>query len=108
MPKPRPVTIRGVTYASTNEAAAALGVSYSAVTEAKRRGKLDHVGLGSSTLSKPVRIGNISFPSRKAASDALGAGKAYVSEVFNNPTEKRMRGFAQRLARYAKENGIET
>lgn len=108
MPTPQPITIRGVTYSSAREAASALGVSYSAVVEGRRRGRLDSVGLRHSTVSKPVTVGNIRFPSRKAASRALGAGKCYVTECLNNPTEKRMRGFAQRLAKYAKENGIET
>lgn len=45
MPYTCPVTIRGTAYASVSQAAAALGVTISAVSHAARRGTLDNVGL---------------------------------------------------------------
>ena len=43
--KPDPVTIRGRRYHSAGAAARALGVTYQAIVQAKKRGRLDFVGL---------------------------------------------------------------
>ena len=42
----RPVTIRGVTYRSRTEAAKALGVAVSTISNALKRGTVENVGLG--------------------------------------------------------------
>lgn len=45
----KPITIRGVEYASQKEAAAALGLSKQAVSNVIKNGRLDTVGLGRAT-----------------------------------------------------------
>lgn len=80
MPKSKPVTIRGVTYPSQKAAAEALGVDRSAVTLAKRHGRLKYVGTGTGSTRKiSCRIGEYDFPSLVAAARALGVHEMYIS-----------------------------
>ena len=72
-----PVTIRGVTYPSTTEAAQALDVTRTTVKLAMLRGRLDSVGLRGST-PMPVRIRGKVYKSAKAAAKALKVSKANV------------------------------
>lgn len=71
-----PVTIRGVTYGSIAEAAAALKVCPSAVSQANARGRLDSVAnplankRGHSGI--PVTVDGTHYPSKLAACEALG------------------------------------
>jgi hypothetical protein len=88
------VKIRGVTYDSAQQAAQALGVSVSTIYNAQARGPaaLERVGLGKGRPvgasarggkpSKAFTLGPYSFPSRRAASRALGMSDNYVSDVL--------------------------
>jgi len=112
-----PVVIRGVTYSSLREAARALGVSPQAVSTALMRGTADNVGLrkeGQPLLIPPRRatriegrvgipfsLGGFSWPSRQAASVALGWGTTYLGQLLNRGREKDLRVIAAAVARYA-------
>lgn len=76
----RIVTIRGVRYGSCAEAAAALGVTRSAVSHAIRRGTLD--GLGVPGFGRSVRVRGVVYPTQKAAADALGVTPATVYQAI--------------------------
>lgn len=52
----QPITIRGVTYPNQRAAAVALSVAQSTVNSAKRRGRLDTVGVGSNNGNAPKPI----------------------------------------------------
>lgn len=79
------VTVRGVTYPSQKAAAEALGVSRTTIGLARKHGTLDNVGRG--PLQKgcePVRLykialGGVTYPSHKAAAEALGVPQTYIS-----------------------------
>lgn len=81
-PVPTPVRIRGVTYPDAKSAAAAVGVSLNAIYNALSEGRIDRVGLSpryNGARDMPIAIGPLWFPSRIAASRALGFGDNYVS-----------------------------
>lgn len=106
-PKPRPVTIRGVTYASAREAAEALGVRRTTIDAARSRGRLDMVGTGHGTgRKKPFSLGGVSFSNQSEASRALGHNRNYVSLVMRSGSETRMRKLVRKVMQYARENGI--
>jgi hypothetical protein len=79
------VTIRGVTYPSQIAAADALGVTRQTITGAVKRGTLDFVGLGppkpgcKPAYVHPTTVGGVTYPSRKAAAEALGVTQVYIS-----------------------------
>ena len=70
----KPVTIRGITYASKGEASRALGVSLTCITSAERRGTLDACGLMVAHNRKPVIVNDIWYPSMLDARVATGMG----------------------------------
>lgn len=84
------VTIRGTTYQSVPEAAAALGVAPATIYSAVTRGRTDSIGLGKGNRTprrggrppKPVKIGSVLFPSMAEASRALGFERRYVQRVM--------------------------
>lgn len=51
----KPITIRGTTYPSQQAAAEALGVSFHAVHIAKKRGRLDFLGIGRGGLQSALQ-----------------------------------------------------
>lgn len=66
-----PVRIRGITYASVKEAAAALGCSASAVYGGISRGNIDAIGLGCRTRMLPLTIDGVRYACVRAAAVAL-------------------------------------
>ena len=86
------VTIRGVTYADSVEAAEAMGVSRQRVTEAARTGRLDCVGLGRNhgTNRGPrkivmcVSVRGVIYPSVKAVADEFKISTAMVYRAVAN------------------------
>ena len=97
----KPVTIRGVTYPSQRLAAEALGVSTQTITNAVQRGRLGTVGLGplqkecEGVYQREVTLGGVTYPSHKAAAEALGVSQTHISsylkvlraiENINRPT----------------------
>lgn len=73
MSKPTPLTIRGVEYPSLAAAAKAFGISVAAICIARRRGRLETVGLDpKKTAATPVTIRGVTYPSQYAAAKALG------------------------------------
>lgn len=64
--------IRGVVYATAQEAAAVLGVQDQTVMIAARTGRLDGVGLAPPSRPPEVVIRGVGYPSPRAAAEALG------------------------------------
>lgn len=85
---PKPITIRGVTYQSQTAAAEALGLSKQAITDAIKRGKPDSAGTGphkrggGPAYFKPLTLGGVHYPSRKAAAKALGVEPTQISNYL--------------------------
>ena len=85
---PKPVTIRGVTYRSQTAAAEALGLSKQAITDAIKRGNPDSAGTGPRNKGKgpaylkPLTLGGVDYPSRKAAAEALGVESTQISNYL--------------------------
>jgi predicted DNA-binding protein (UPF0251 family) len=80
-----PVEIRGVAYESIGEAARALGVSQQAVSSARKRGRLQFVGLGlrgNPSATKPITIQGVDYPSRTNAAEILGVSKSAISHAI--------------------------
>jgi len=79
------VTIRGVTYPSRKAAAEALGVAGQTITNAAKSGTLDRVGRGplkpgcDPVYTLPTTVGGVTYPSRKAAAEALGVTQNHIS-----------------------------
>lgn len=70
----KPVTIRGVTYSCSVEAAAALGVTPGYIRTAARRGTLENVGIPynqSAPNSIPVTVDGVTYASKAEAARAL-------------------------------------
>ena len=85
---PKPVTIRKVTYRSQSAAAEALGLSKQAITDAIKRGNPDSAGTGphkrggGPAYLKPLTLGGVHYPSRKAAAEALGVESSQISNYL--------------------------
>ena len=85
---PKPVTIRGVTYRSHTAAAEALGVPKQTITTAVKRGNPDGAGTrprrkgGGPAYLKPLTLGGVNYPSRKAAAEALGVESTQISNYL--------------------------
>ena len=78
----RPVTIRGVTYASMGEASRALDVSHTCVSSAVKRGTLDFVGLRKANNNcKPVIVNGVWYPSVLRASVETGIGIKKIRKI---------------------------
>ena len=83
-----PVMIRGVLYPSQKEAAAALGVSPSAISQRlKRKDTAETVGLGVSAgmygntnRAVPITILGCEFPSRTIAAEELGITRSQLTK----------------------------
>jgi hypothetical protein len=83
-----PVMIRGVLYQSHKEAAAALGISPSAISQRlKKTGSTDTVGLGVSAgmygntnRAIPITILGCEFPSRTIAAEELGITRSQLTK----------------------------
>lgn len=81
MSKRKPLVIRGVEYPSLSAAAADLGVSIPAVCNARKRGRLDTVGLDPvDTRPMPITIRGVEYPSQYAAAKAL---RVTTSTIWN-------------------------
>mgnify|MGYP007100042869 CR=1 FL=1 len=77
--KAEPLTIRGITYQSQNAAAKAFGISGAAVSIAKKKGRLDTVGLDpKKTEAYPVVIRGVEYPSQYAAAKALNVSPTTI------------------------------
>lgn len=82
-----PVVIRGEHYLSQREAAAALGITQSAISQMlTKRGDLARAGLGptgapgNKNAARPIRIGPLTFASRVAAARALGVTRSQITK----------------------------
>lgn len=91
---PVPVRIRGVVYPSVNAAAAAVGVKPSTISaQLLRKGHAESAGLGMAAPGrnsiprnrKPVTIHGTSFPTIKAAADALGLSYTALHQRLRRP-----------------------
>lgn len=99
-----PVRIRGVVYPSAKAAAVALGVKVGAVYQALSRNRLDLVGLPreyNPRRSHPFSIAGMSWPSKAAASRALGFGPCYIAhalKIGSRVRQEKILAAAMRLA----------
>jgi hypothetical protein len=80
-----PVLINGVLYPSQTQAAAAIGVHRSRITQALATGRMDGLGKGAgykvgSGSRKPCRINGKRYPSRVAAARALGVTPSAITQ----------------------------
>ncbi len=83
-----PVVIRGVLYQSHKEAAEALGVSTSAISQRLRvSGSADTVGLGlkgatmgNTNRAREITIWDMTFPSRTKAAELLGISRSQLTK----------------------------
>lgn len=80
----RDFTVRGVTYADTAEAAAALGVTRGSVADAIRNGGLDTLGLGRGLMPMPVFVRGKHYASAKLAGEALGLTDAAIYRAIKD------------------------
>ena len=90
MTEAMPVKIRGKVYKNAGAAAKALGVKRSTIYSALYRNTLDTVGLGTGKHKKnprggrprPVKIGDMQFPTLRAASVYLGYQERSLSRIL--------------------------
>ena len=91
--------IRGVLYQSHKEAAAALGVSPSAISQRlKKTGSTDTVGLGVSAgmygntnRAIPITILGCEFPSRTIAAEELGVTRSQLTKWISKKASRAQR-----------------
>lgn len=94
-----PVMIRGVLYQSHKEAAEALGVSPSAISQRlKKTGSADTVGLGVSAgmygntnRAIPISILGCEFPSRTIAAEELGITRSQLTKWISKKASHTQR-----------------
>lgn len=84
-----PITVRGVTYPDPDAAAAALGVSRSAVLDYLRDGKLDLLGLRAASIQNladlcPFTVRGQEFASFAACADHFGISEKAVKNAVRN------------------------
>jgi len=87
MRQPKPITVRGVRYGSCTAAAAALGVTRSAVSHAMKRGTLDRLGSGENKHYFATRVRGVVYPTQKAAAEALGVTPSAVNQAIRRGRE---------------------
>jgi DNA-binding transcriptional regulator YdaS (Cro superfamily) len=83
-----PVVIRGTVYSSHQEAAQAMGVTPSAISQRLRvKGSADTVGLGlgggvpgNTNAAKELTILGVTFPSRSQAAKDLGVSRSQLTK----------------------------
>ena len=91
-----PVEIRGVVYQSHKEAAEALGVCTSAISQRLRmKGSADTVGLGlaggapgNTNRAKEITIWDMTFPSRTIAAKMLGITRSQLNKWISPKASK--------------------
>lgn len=91
-----PVKIRGVVYQSHKEAAKAMGVCPSAISQRLRMtGSADTVGLGlaggapgNSNRAKKITIWDMTFPSRTIAAEKLGITRSQLTKWTSSKASK--------------------
>ncbi|OOY16734.1 hypothetical protein [Thioclava sp. DLFJ4-1] len=76
--------IRGVRYATTADAARALGVSTENVRLMLRRGRADKIGLGQSAKAMPIRIRGVDYPNARAAAKEFGVTPGAIWKALND------------------------
>lgn len=100
-----PVTIRGVAYPSIQAAADALGVKANTIsTLLARHGHAETAGLGRQAPrgpnpgnSKPIRLGSVEYPSRKAAAVDLGIAEDRFCRGLKGVDRAAQQEIARRL-----------
>ena len=94
-----PVEIRGVIYQSHKEAAAALGVTTSAISQRLRvKGSADTVGLGlaggapgNRNRAKKIAVFGSTFPSRTIAAQELGITRSQLNKWISKNASQAQR-----------------
>ena len=83
----KPITIRGVTYASKGEASRALDVSHTCITASERRGTLDFVGLRTPHNRKPVIVNGVWYHSMLRASVETGMSVKKIKRLLERESK---------------------
>ncbi len=103
MNKPEPIPIRGVIYPKAADAAKALGVTKQAVYAARKRGRLDYLGLGPGKTYPGDRKGRppvpliyeaedgtrYRFESATKAAAAMGCSRAHIYRLIRSGKARR-------------------
>lgn len=103
MNKPEPIPIRGVIYPKATDAAKALGVTKQAVYAARKRGRLDYLGLGPGKTYPGDRKGRPTIPiiyetddgaryffeSATEAAKTLGCSRAHIYRLIRSGKARR-------------------
>lgn len=109
-----PVIVRGKRFESATACAKHFGIAECTVYGMISCGRADFIGLGSDRSrraragrSKPITIGPLSFPSRRAASLALGFSDSYVVNALRGKTGYSMQKVvAAAMALEARQNAM--
>jgi len=109
------VKIRGVTYETVREAAAAHNVTRSYVYDAIERGREDIIGIGIGNrepngkfTKNKVTLYGVTFPSMKAASLALGFNKHYVRGALLTQSPVSNERLKIAVFKYANQMGVQS
>lgn len=79
--KPKPITIRGVTYPSLSKAAQALGVSRGSLYTARRNGWVERIGLRPGRLLRDAHPISVDLPADQLAELDAYAKKEQISRA---------------------------
>ena len=108
------VKIRGITYETVREAAAAHNVTRSYVYDAIERGREDIIGIGIGNrepngkfVKNQVTLYGVTFPSMKAASLALGFNKHYVRGALLTQSQVSNERLKIAVYKYANRMGVQ-
>lgn len=99
------VKVRGTTYESVRECAAALGVKPAAVYKAMQRGTLDNLGQPPNA-PKSITIGDVSFPSIAALARYIGKDTSHTRRALQ-AGPRALRNIAERVRNARKNSDVE-
>lgn len=108
------IEVRGKTYKDAHAAARALGVSVSTIYTALHRGTIDRVGIGAgrgtrdaSRQEKPVRIGPLTWRSRKDCAADLGVDERYVGKVLREGGKRSRANLLRLVMEFYAKGGLQ-
>lgn len=99
------IKIRGKLYPNAKVAAKAVGVKVCTIYSALHRGTLETVGLGTGNCKKvprggtpkPIKIGDMQFPSLAAAAVYLGYEKKSLSKILRHGKQRSKENIMRRF-----------
>lgn len=110
-PEALPVRIRGIDFENAAAAAEYFGVTAVSIRRAVCRGRPDRVGVAGPIRpngARPFKVGNLEFPSQRAAAKALGFRHAYISQALRSGSTRAWeRIVAAAMAEEARRAGMD-